>query len=660
MNQFGLTAQGLKTPRLLDLKNIIDQAFIAEFGDINLDPQSVAGQLSGIFSKLLADDSENIEDVYFSAYPNSATGISLDNVVALNGIVRLPALQTSVIGVLTGLENTVIPQNSLARIPETQEVFFSNESAVISRTRSVKNIISVLDRQPVEYTVFINNVPYTLSAPILTFDSDFVSGNIISIRLNGVNLPSVAWAGSQNATLDAISAILLTNPAVQNAIVVYGTREIFVTPNLGFQTVFNSVGISGGASQPVVTIPFNSWPSLASIAQYLSALIDNSSLVTSSYSVGQAFDIQSRDGETPYSINVSPYLSIASVSSPIEFKSINYGPIAAPVGSLIEIMTPVSGWTNITNFKAGVTGRNQETDSELRLRRELSIRIAGTATVEAIRARLLQEVPGVSSVTIIENITISQGLITIVFSSDFVSGNNIVATIDGQTQTSIPFTLDHITTITLLADQIRSFHEVESVEIVGINNRTLEIQADEGQTISIGFSISGGVSQPSYVLTGGMPPKSFESIVEGGSDQAVALKIWQTKPAGIETFGNQTVIIVDSQGNNQAILFTRGTPVYIWAQVVLSLNPQETFPVNGQQLVAQTIMNYGNSLGVGIDVLIQRVLAQIVQIEGVSAASLQLARTSSTGSIPSYAAADIDIASSEVSVWDLSRIFVSI
>lgn len=660
MNNFGLTPEGLNTPRLLDIKNIIDQALIAEFGDINLDPQSVAGQIAGIFSKILADDAENIEDVYFSSYPNSATGVSLDNVVALNGLTRLQAQQTSVVAALTGLENTIIPANSLARIPDTQEVFYSVDSNVISRSRSVSNTIQVLDRQPVEYTVYLNNVPYTISAPIITFDSDFVVGNIISIRLNGVNLSSVTWAGTQNSTLDAIAAQLLTQPEVQNAIVVYGSREIFVTPNLGFQTVINSIGVSGGASQPIPSISFNTWPTVESIAQYLSALIDNSQSISSSYSTGTSFSIQARDGSTPYSLNVSPLLSITRISSPFIFKSMNYGPIATPLGSLTQIMTPISGWNAITNLIAGVTGRNQETDAELRLRRELSFRIGGTATVEAIRARLLQDVPGVESVRIIENITITQGLITVIFSANFVTANLIVATIDGQNQTTINFTIDQITTMNLLANTIRSHNEVESVVVTGINNRTLEIQAEEASQIEIGFSISGGVSQPSYSLSGGMPAKSFETIVEGGSDQAVALKIWQTKPAGIQTWGNQTVIINDSQGNHQAIQFTRGTPVYIWVQTTLTLNPQETFPSNGQQLVSNAILEYGNSLGVGIDVFIQRVQAQIVLIQGVSSATVQLARTSSPGNTPSYASLDIDIGSNEVSEWDLSRIFVSV
>lgn len=75
---FGLTAQGFKAKRLVDIQTDLENQLLAEFGDINLDPQSIFGQQIGVFSKVLADLWENMEDVYFSQYPNFAEGISLD------------------------------------------------------------------------------------------------------------------------------------------------------------------------------------------------------------------------------------------------------------------------------------------------------------------------------------------------------------------------------------------------------------------------------------------------------------------------------------------------------------------------------------------------------------------------------------------------------
>ena len=72
--------------------------------------------------------------------------------------------------------------------------------------------------------------------------------------------------------------------------------------------------------------------------------------------------------------------------------------------SELVISTPVSGLDAITIQADATPGANEETDSELRLRREQSLALAGASTVEAIRAEMLQ-VPGVDSCTVFENPT---------------------------------------------------------------------------------------------------------------------------------------------------------------------------------------------------------------------------------------------------------------
>ena len=91
---FGLSPYGFRAMRLIDIKTAIDNATIAQFGDVNLDAQSVFGQQIGVYAKILADYWENQENVYFSQYPNSAEGVALDNVVQLNGITRIPQQRT--------------------------------------------------------------------------------------------------------------------------------------------------------------------------------------------------------------------------------------------------------------------------------------------------------------------------------------------------------------------------------------------------------------------------------------------------------------------------------------------------------------------------------------------------------------------------------------
>jgi len=102
----------------------------------------------------------------------------------------------------------------------------------------------------------------------------------------------------------------------------------------------------------------------------------------------------------------------------------------------------------------------------------------------------------------------------------------------------------------------------------------------------------------------GRPPHSFETIVRGGTDQDVADKIWELKPAGIQTYGNTTVDIIDAANITQAINFTRPVDVYIWVKVVITLNGIGTWTDDGLDQVSENLVSYGESLGVGDNIKI--------------------------------------------------------
>lgn len=657
--EYGVTPQGFKAKRLIDVKNELEDAFIAEFGDINLDPQSVTGQLIGIYSKVLADIWENLQDVYLSQYPNSATGVSLDNVVQLNGITRLPAQRTFVIGAATGIPGTLIPIGSLARLTGTQNIFESTESVIISNGNSIQNIVSVNSTpQAQEYVVLINGTRYAYGLPSINFSAPIASGNAIDVRINGINIPTVPYSTSSAVTLTNLISAIVAN---SNGAVASGTvsgNSVRLVPTLGRQITINSVNVTGPGAI-TYTITFIAPATSSQVAENLSAILNGSVNVSSNWTSGNNFTIQAIDSNSPYSLNVGINLSISQTTTPINFRAQTFGPIPAPAGSLTEILTPIAGWAGLTNFQAGITGRFQETDEELRLRRLASLRVLGAATVEAIRSRLLQEVPGVSSVLVFENVTMTQDPLSVTFSSDFVSPNSAQVVVDGLIVGTVNFATTHLAMITAISNLLAAQPDIASAVVGGVGNRVINITFAEGETAEISFNIAGGVV-PTYSESGGRPPKSFEAVVEGGSDAAVALKIWQVKPAGIQSFGNTSQVIVDSQGNNQTIYFSRAVPIYIWANVVLTLNPQETFPSNGQELVSNAILAYGNTLGIGVDVFIQRVQAAIFSVPGIASSTVQLARTLSPSDSPVYLTTDIDILDTEISRWDLSRIFVSI
>lgn len=88
----------------------------------------------------------------------------------------------------------------------------------------------------------------------------------------------------------------------------------------------------------------------------------------------------------------------------------------------------------------------------------------------------------------------------------------------------------------------------------------------------------------------GLPAKSFEVIVQGGDDQAVADTILSVAPAGIESYGTTTASAIDSKGTSHSIKFTRPDPIYVFVNIDYELYEEfRNFPVDGEELIRQTI-----------------------------------------------------------------------
>jgi len=161
----------------------------------------------------------------------------------------------------------------------------------------------------------------------------------------------------------------------------------------------------------------------------------------------------------------------------------------------------------------------------------------------------------------------------------------------------------------------------------------------------------------------GRPPHSIHVVAEGGLDEDIAAAIFQYKAAGIDTFGDVIVQVTDEEGTQHEIHFDRPTPVYIWVKAEITLLPaaEEEFPPDGFTQIANNLLASGNALGVGRDVIWQRLL-QAALITGVAEVNLSVAETATPLPAPGpgdYATANITIADFEVARFDLSRIEVT-
>jgi uncharacterized phage protein gp47/JayE len=131
--------------------------------------------------------------------------------------------------------------------------------------------------------------------------------------------------------------------------------------------------------------------------------VDITALAAGTYAIG-ALVLHKLDDEDARFFNSEEIVHAGGAISGVVFEAEEVGPILLPADTLTQIANPIVGFSGVTNPEAGVTGKDEETDTELRIRRELELARRGSSTVDAIRADIL-EVDGVTSCLVVENVT---------------------------------------------------------------------------------------------------------------------------------------------------------------------------------------------------------------------------------------------------------------
>lgn len=274
-------------------------------------------------------------------------------------------------------------------------------------------------------------------------------------------------------------------------------------------------------------------------------------------------------GSANFSFDITGDLSIDSISSVGDFTADTAGAYTIAANTLTEIVTPVSGWDSVNNPNAGLTGTNQETDAELRIRREFSVN-NGFGTDASIRESILDNVSGITACTVTSNRT---------------------NTTDSESR----------------------------------------------------------------------PAHSFEAVVVGGDDTTIAEEILRVQPAGIESYGNTTENIVDSQGYTQIIKFSRPVSKYIWVKVYRDYTTEEEYPDDGDDLIKEAIVDWSldlSNINIGSDVIRLRLSTPIYTVSGIKDIDIEIAVTDTPGGTPSYVSTNITIAAREIAVFSTGRITI--
>ncbi|AHK11577.1 P2 gpJ-like protein [Shewanella sp. phage 1/40] len=175
------------------------------------------------------------------------------------------------------------------------------------------------------------------------------------------------------------------------------------------------------------------------------------------------------------------------------------------------------------------------------------------------------------------------------------------------------------------------------VDVMVVNNRTNTIDAD------------------------GRPPKSFEVYVDGGLEQVIAQTILDTQPTGIESYGSITRFVTNENDDQEVIKFSRMINKFVWVKVVYSLNPEETFPLDGVDLMKAAIITKGNALYRGEDLVANKFYGSLYNsTEGMYISSIEVAVTDTATDTPTYTTAPISVARNNKLIFNLNRCDVTL
>ena len=111
------------------------------------------------------------------------------------------------------------------------------------------------------------------------------------------------------------------------------------------------------------------------------------------------------DGAARWRIGSSTVLTGGTAS--VVVQAVDRGAISATSGAIDTVVTPVAGWTSVTNPAAANVGKEQETDQDYRLRQLRSLQQGGARSPNALRAQLLalteSDVAFVASCVVLDN-----------------------------------------------------------------------------------------------------------------------------------------------------------------------------------------------------------------------------------------------------------------
>lgn len=154
----------------------------------------------------------------------------------------------------------------------------------------------------------------------------------------------------------------------------------------------------------------------------------------------------------------------------------------------------------------------------------------------------------------------------------------------------------------------------------------------------------------------GLKPHSFQAIVFGGDEEAIARTILNVAPLGIDTNGDICVRIEDSEGAAQDVCFSRPHEVQIYVKVIIKEYNEEILPGDAIDKIKNIVVERIGKLSMGNDVIYQRLLGPIYSgVDGISYIECSVSKDGKT-----YKQENISIERNELAVTKLANVTVAL
>jgi len=238
-----------------------------------------------------------------------------------------------------------------------------------------------LDRISAETGTVRKAASYTFAQNVLCYGDE---GTVIAADENRITL-SASFSPADDLYFALVDGIIITKAVARKAILTPDepseSDEYTITIN---SVVYSVIADADPTVDEIIT---------AMIAELPSGV--TGTLVNGTLEIFAIVD---------FSFDYNVLWTLDILASAGDFRSNTSGVITAPANSLIEIVTPVSGWDSVNNPSAGETGSEIETDVALRIRRRKEL-ISGKSTDNAIQIAV-EKVENVSSVSVFSNRTL--------------------------------------------------------------------------------------------------------------------------------------------------------------------------------------------------------------------------------------------------------------